>query len=164
MRALVQRVSRACVRFPEGVRAGPADTNADEAEPALEPRTIGRGVVVLLGIGSGDDEETAHALAQKCAYLRIFSNEAGRFDHSLLDIGGDALVVSQFTLYGDCRKGRRPDFTAAMPPEDAEPLYRAFVTALGRFGIPVQTGEFGARMEVELVNDGPVTLWLSLPS
>ena len=142
MRALIQRVNRACARVSGSERA------------------IGRGAVILLAVGAGDDEAAARRLAGKCASLRIFPNEQGKFDLSLLDVGGEALVVSQFTLYGDCRRGRRPDFTQAMAPERAEPLYRAFVEALRSAGIAVKTGEFGAKMEVELVNDGPVTLWL----
>ena len=146
MRALIQRVSRASVRFPESA--------------AARERSIGRGVLVLLGCGSGDDAGAAEALARKCAGLRIFPDDAGRFARSLTDVGGSALIVSQFTLYADCGKGRRPDFLAALPAQSAEPLYRRFTEAFAAEGVPVQTGEFGARMEVELVNDGPVTLWL----
>lgn len=146
MRALVQRVSRASVRFPE--RAG---------EPE---RKIERGFLVLLGCGQGDAPQTAAALARKCAGLRVFPDEAGRFSKSLADIGGSALVVSQFTLYADCSRGRRPDFLGALAPDQAEPLYRRFAEAFAAEGIGVKTGEFGAKMEVELVNDGPVTLWL----
>lgn len=146
MRALIQRVSRAAVRFPEA--------------PALAARAIGKGLVILLGVGGSDDAAAAGRLAEKCAVLRVFPNEDGKFDRSVLDVGGSALVVSQFTLYGDCRKGRRPDFTAAMAPDKAEPVYRSFVEALRSRGLPVETGEFGAKMEVELANDGPVTLWV----
>ena len=148
MRALVQRVSRASVRVrqPDG---------------KVSDRKIGRGLVILVGVGPNDDAAGADKLADKCANLRIFSNEDGKFDHSLLDVRGEALIVSQFTLYGDCRKGRRPDFTGAMPPAKAVPVYEAFVAAIGKMGIPVQTGEFGAHMDVELVNEGPVTLWLN---
>lgn len=142
MRALIQRVRRACVRF-DGVERG-----------------VGRGVLVLLGVGAADDGGTAAHLAEKCAALRIFPDPAGKFGRSLLDVRGEALVVSQFTLYGDCRRGRRPDFTAARRPEEAEPLYRLFAESLAALGVPTKTGEFGASMEVELVNDGPVTLWL----
>lgn len=143
MRLCLQRVRRAEVRGD-----------------GFSSRAIGRGVVALVGVGPGDDEAAARRMAEKTAALRIFPNEEGRFDRSLRDVGGEALVVSQFTLYGDCRKGRRPDFTGAMPPERAEPLYRAYAEELKRLGVPVSTGEFGAKMEVELINDGPVTLWL----
>lgn len=146
MRALIQRVSRACVRFPE--------------LPGVAERAIGRGFVILLGCGSGDDASAAESLARKCAGLRIFSDEEGRFSRSLSDVQGSALIVSQFTLYADCRKGRRPDFLTALPAEKAEPLYRSFVDAFAAQGTPARTGEFGATMELELVNDGPVTIWL----
>jgi D-tyrosyl-tRNA(Tyr) deacylase len=126
--------------------------------PGGERRPIGRGLVVLLGVGPGDDEAEASRLAAKIAHLRVFPDERGRFDRSLLEIGGEALVVSQFTLFGDCRKGRRPDFTSAAKPETAEPLYRAFAGALAGLGVPTRTGEFGADMRVELVNEGPVTI------
>ena len=122
---------------------------------------IGRGLCVLLGVARGDDGEAAARLAGKVARLRVFENEEGRFDRSLLDTGGEALVVSQFTLLGDAHaKGNRPSFTEAAPPEEAEPLYEAFCAALRELGVPVATGEFGARMAVELVNDGPVTILL----
>lgn len=146
MRALIQRVSRASVRFPE--------------LPQTVERSIGRGFVILLGCGARDEASVADQLAQKCAGLRLFPDEAGRFSKALADVRGSALVVSQFTLYADCRKGRRPDFLEALPAGQAEPLYRRFVQSLASAGVPVQTGEFGARMEVELVNEGPVTLWL----
>lgn len=116
--------------------------------------------MVLLGVGEGDTEADAAALAVKAANLRIFSNDAGKFDHSLLDVKGEALVVSQFTLYGDAAKGRRPDFTAAAKPPEAERLYLYFVGQLAAEGVPVKTGIFGADMEVEIINDGPVTIWL----
>ena len=122
---------------------------------------IGQGLLVLLGIGRGDGEKGAERLAGKVARLRVFEDDAGRFDRSLLDIGGAALVVSQFTLLADTAKGNRPSFTAAAPPEEAEPLYESFCTALRELGVPVETGVFGARMEVELVNDGPVTIVLN---
>ena len=118
---------------------------------------IGSGVVVLLGIADGDDDAAARRLAAKVARLRIFENDAGRFDRSLLDISGAALVVSQFTLLADTGKGNRPSFTAAAPPESAEPVYESFCAALRDLGVTVETGVFGARMQVELVNDGPVT-------
>lgn len=121
---------------------------------------IGRGLVVLLGVAAGDGPEDAARLARKTAELRIFADAAGRFDLSLLDISGQALVVSQFTLLADTRKGRRPSFTRAAPPEEAEPLVDAFCAALREVGVEVQTGRFGARMLVEIHNDGPVTIVL----
>jgi len=121
---------------------------------------IGRGLVVLLGVAAGDGPEDAAKLARKTAELRIFADAAGRFDLSLLDISGQALVVSQFTLLADTRKGRRPSFTRAAPPEEAEPLVDAFCAALREVGVEVQTGRFGARMLVEIHNDGPVTIVL----
>ncbi len=121
---------------------------------------IGRGLVVLLGVAAGDGPEDAARLARKTAELRIFADAAGRFDLSLLDISGQALVVSQFTLLADTRKGRRPSFTRAAPPEEAEPLVDAFRAALREAGVEVQTGRFGARMLVEIHNDGPVTIVL----
>ena len=143
MRAVVQRVSAAAVRV-DGVVRG----------------EIGAGLLVLLGVASGDGGAEAERLAGKVARLRIFENEDGRFDRSLLDTGGAALVVSQFTLLGDTAKGNRPSFTGAAPPEAAEPLYERFCEVLRELGVRVETGVFGARMEVELVNDGPVTLVL----
>ena len=143
MKAVVQRVSEARVRVGERL-AG----------------EIGSGLCVLLGVARGDEQADAERLAGKVARLRIFENDDGRFDRSLLEIGGEALVVSQFTLLGDVSKGQRPSFTAAAPPEEAEPLYEAFCAALCELGVEVQTGEFGARMAVELVNDGPVTILL----
>jgi D-tyrosyl-tRNA(Tyr) deacylase len=143
MRAVVQRVSRASVRVA-GAPTG----------------EIGAGLLVLLGVAEGDGEEDARRLAGKVARLRVFEDDAGRFDRSLLHTGGAALVVSQFTLLGDTAKGNRPSFTAAAAPEQAEPLYESFCAALRALGAPVATGVFGARMEVELVNDGPVTIVL----
>jgi D-tyrosyl-tRNA(Tyr) deacylase len=143
MKAVVQRVSAARVRVGERV-AG----------------EIGRGLCVLLGVARGDEQADAERLAGKIARLRIFENEDGRFDRSLLDTGGEALVVSQFTLLGDTAKGNRPSFTEAADPDEAEPLYEAFCAALRELGVTVATGEFGARMAVELVNDGPVTILL----
>ena len=119
---------------------------------------IGRGLLVLLGAEHDDTSDNATRLAAKIARLRIFPDAAGRFDRSLLDVGGDALVVSQFTLLADTRKGNRPSFTAAAKPEVAEPLIESFCDALRELGLHVETGVFGARMEVELVNDGPVTI------
>jgi D-aminoacyl-tRNA deacylase len=143
MKAVVQRVSRAHVRVGEEV-AG----------------EIGTGLCILLGVARGDDAPAAERLAEKTARLRIFENEEGRFDRSLLDIGGEALVVSQFTLIADTAKGNRPSFGGAAPPEEAEPLYEAFCAALRDLGVPVATGVFGAGMAVELENDGPVTIVL----
>ena len=122
--------------------------------------TIGPGLLVLLGIAAGDDAAAAEQLAGKVARLRIFQDEEGKFARSLLDTGGEALVVSQFTLIADTSRGNRPSFTAAARPEDAEPVYERFAAALGELGVPTQTGVFGARMAVELVNDGPVTVIL----
>ena len=144
MRALVQRTTRASVTIDGSVRA-----------------TIGRGLVILLGVTHDDDRARTTRLARRVANLRIFPNADGRFDRSLLDVAGAALVVSQFTLYGDSTGGNRPSMSAAAPPEHAEPLYEAFVEALRGTGVGhVETGVFGASMAVELVNDGPVTLLL----
>ena len=145
MRAVVQRVREASVSV--------------DGEPVSRS---GVGVLVLLGVARGDTDEAANRLAAKVSALRIFENDAGRFDRSLLDIGGAALVVSQFTLIADSRrqKGTRPDFSKAAPREIAEPLYERFCEALRSTGVPVETGVFGARMEVSLVNDGPVTIVL----
>lgn len=119
-------------------------------------------MLVLLGVAAGDDAAGAERLAGKVARLRIFEDERGRFDRSLLDIGGEALVVSQFTLIANTAKGNRPSFSGAGPPEHAEPLVTRFAAALQAAGIAVETGRFGARMSVELVNDGPVTIVLDL--
>jgi D-tyrosyl-tRNA(Tyr) deacylase len=143
MRAVCQRVARAEVRV-EGKSVG----------------SIERGLCVLLGVARSDGEADAERLAGKVARLRIFEDEAGRFDRSLLDAGGEALVVSQFTLIADTAKGNRPSFGEAAPPEQAEPLYERFCAELRALGVPVETGIFGARMAVELVNDGPVTIVL----
>ena len=121
---------------------------------------IGPGLCVLLGVGREDDEAAAERLAGRVARLRIFENDEGRFDRSVLDASGAALVVSQFTLIADTAKGNRPSFSQAAPPELAEPLYERFCAALREVGVPVATGVFGARMRVELVNDGPVTILL----
>lgn len=141
MRALVQRVTRADVSVA-GETVG----------------EIGAGLLVLVGVTHGDEDPTATKLAGKVAHLRVFADEQGAMNRSLVDTGGAALVVSQFTLYGDTRKGRRPSWVDAAPPEQAEPLVEAFVTALGDLGVPVATGRFRADMAVTLVNDGPVTL------
>jgi D-tyrosyl-tRNA(Tyr) deacylase len=121
---------------------------------------IGAGLCVLLGVAQDDEQAAAERLAAKVARLRVFENEDGKFDRSVLDVGGAALVVSQFTLIADTAKGNRPSFSAAARPERAEPLYDAFCAALGREGLEVARGRFGARMAVEIANDGPVTLVL----
>jgi D-aminoacyl-tRNA deacylase len=141
LRAVVQRVSRA------------------RSTPGGE---IGAGLCVLLGVAEDDSHEEAERLAGKVARLRIFQNDEGKFDRSLLDIGGEALVVSQFTLIADTAKGNRPSFSGAARPEVAEPLYEAFCEALAAEGVGVARGVFGARMRVELVNDGPVTIILDV--
>jgi D-tyrosyl-tRNA(Tyr) deacylase len=125
-----------------------------------EAAAIGAGVLVLLGIAAGDREDAAERLAGKVARLRIFENEEGKFDRSLLDTTGAALVVSQFTLIADTAKGNRPSFTGAALPDDAEPLYERFCAELRDLGVAVAQGVFGARMDVELLNDGPVTIVL----
>ena len=121
---------------------------------------IGPGLLVLLGVAEGDGEEDARRLAAKVARLRVFEDDTGRFDRSLLDTGGSALVVSQFTLFADAAKGNRPSFAAAAAPARAEPVYESFCAELRELGVAVETGVFGARMEVELVNEGPVTITL----
>jgi len=143
MRVVIQRVKRASVRVENQV-AGEIDA----------------GLLVLVGVAERDGEEQADRLAGKVARLRIFENDDGRFDRSLLDIGGAVLAVSQFTLIADTDKGNRPSFAGAAEPEAAERLYERFCTSLRDLGLPVRTGVFGARMEVELVNDGPVTIVL----
>ncbi len=143
MRAVIQRVSQASVEVG-GQIVG----------------EIGAGLLVLLGVGQGDTAEEARMLAEKTAALRIFSDDEGRFNRSLLDVGGGALVVSQFTLYADTRRGRRPSFTDAAPPELAAPLVEDFAAALRALGLTVATGVFGASMRVALVNEGPVTIIL----
>lgn len=143
MRAVVQRVKKASVSV-EGEVLG----------------SIGPGLAILLGVKEGDGEEEAKWMAQKIANLRIFADREGKFNFSALDVGDEALVVSQFTLYGDTSKGRRPSFTQAAPPEVAEPLVGKFVQFLQRTGLRVETGRFGAEMLVEIHNDGPVTIIL----
>ena len=123
---------------------------------------VGPGLCVLLGVARGDGHEAAGRLAEKVARLRIFPDESGRFDRSLLDTGGAALVVSQFTLIADAAKGNRPSFADAAPPDEAEPLYERFCEELAALGVPVDRGVFAAKMAVELVNDGPVTIVLDL--
>ena len=122
---------------------------------------IGPGLCVLLGVAREDDEAAAERLAGRVALLRIFENDEGKFDRSVLDVGGAVLVVSQFTLIADTAKGNRPSFSEAAPPELAEPLYERFCSALSELGVTVETGVFGARMLVELANDGPVTILLN---
>jgi D-tyrosyl-tRNA(Tyr) deacylase len=143
MRVLLQRVREASVTV-EGEVVG----------------AIGQGFVALVGVGHADGEEQAAWLAKKVAGLRVFEDEEGKFNRSLLDVGGAALVVSQFTLYADSRKGRRPSFTDAAPPAVAEPLVARFADLLRAEGVPVEMGVFGAMMLVEIHNDGPVTIWL----
>jgi len=143
MRAVIQRVRSASVSV-DGELVG----------------SIGKGFVVLLGVGMNDTERDAAWLAEKTANLRVFEDAEGKMNLSLLDIGGEALVVSQFTLYGDTRKGRRPSFTEAAPPDKADDLYQRYAEALGKCGVNVQTGQFRARMLVTIENDGPVTLLL----
>ncbi len=143
MRALLQRVSHASVTV-EGNVVG----------------EIGQGLLVLLGVGQGDGEAQVKTLADKIVYLRIFGDEEGKMNRSLLDIGGAVLVVSQFTLYADMRRGRRPSFTNAAPPSIAEPLVERFKSAIAAYGLTVADGIFGAMMQVELCNDGPVTIWM----
>lgn len=143
MRAVVQRVTESSVAV-EGEIVG----------------AIGPGMVILLGVGEGDTDRDVEYLAEKIANLRIFEDEQGKMNLSLLDIGGEALVVSQFTLYGDCRKGRRPNFSEAAPPAKGEEYYNKFVEALRARGVKVATGIFRAYMTVKIINDGPVTLLL----
>lgn len=126
---------------------------------------IGRGLNLLVGIADTDTEAELQWMAQKCLEVRVFPDpESGRFNQSVLDVGGELLVVSQFTLYGDCRKGRRPSFDRAAPPSHAEALYEQFVEKLRQSGLRVQTGQFGAMMQVSIENDGPVTLLLERES
>jgi D-tyrosyl-tRNA(Tyr) deacylase len=141
MRAVLQRVS--------------------EASVSIDSTTVGKinqGLVILLGIKNGDTEADVKYLADKCLNLRIFSDENGKFNLSALDIKGEILVISQFTIYGDTRKGRRPSFVNAAPPEVSEPLYQKFIEEMGKSGLKVKCGEFGAMMLVKIYNDGPVTV------
>ncbi len=146
MRILVQRVSSARVSVA-GETAGAID----------------RGLVLLVGVHAEDDGDDARFCAEKCANLRVFPDEQGRMNRSLLETGGAVLAISQFTLYGDCRRGRRPSFVEAARPEHAEPLYERFVELLEGLGIPVAHGVFGAHMAVEIHNDGPVTVIVESP-
>ncbi len=148
MRAVVQRVSSASVSWV-----------GETGEPSKN--AIGAGLLILLGVGPDDTLETGERLARKIANLRIFEDQRGRFDRTLLDLGGEALVVSQFTLFADARRGRRPSFIGAAAPAHAEPLCDAFAASLRAAGLTVGSGRFGAHMEVELINDGPVTVVLS---
>ena len=141
MRALIQRVARASVEI-DGEKVG----------------AIGTGILVLLGVRNGDTRREADFLVDKCLNLRIFEDDEGKMNRSVLEEGGELLVVSQFTLYGDCRKGRRPGYTDAAPPPVSEPLYEYFVQQARLRGVHTETGRFGADMAVSLVNDGPVTL------
>lgn len=147
MRAVVQCVSKASVSVEGG-----------------EPRCIGRGYVVLLGVGQGDTEAEAERLWEKVRKMRVFENEAGKTNLALADVGGEVLVVSQFTLYANCRRGNRPSFTDAAPPDEAQRLYERFVELVRRDVPVVQTGEFGAMMDVALVNHGPFTICLDTDS
>jgi len=143
MKAVIQRVERAAVRIDN-----------------REVGAVGRGILLLLGIHSTDGERELQWLAEKSLNLRIFEDEKKKMNLSLKDIAGEMLIVSQFTLYGDCRKGRRPGFSAAAMPSHAEPLYERFIEEIRRAGISTACGVFGANMKVELINDGPVTLLL----
>jgi D-tyrosyl-tRNA(Tyr) deacylase len=143
MRALLQRVSRASVTVDEQLVG-----------------QIGRGLLVLLGIGEGDSEAQVKTLVDKIVYLRIFADDEGKMNRSLLNIGGEVLLVSQFTLYADLRRGRRPSFTSAAPPAIAEPLFEHFKHALASYGLTIASGIFGASMQIDLRNEGPVTIWL----
>lgn len=147
MRAVIQRVSRADVKVEDKVVG-----------------SIEAGLLVYLGIHQNDGPELLPALADKIVNLRIFPNEEGRFDRSVLDIGGSLLIISQFTLYGDCRKGRRPNFQDAAPPEKARALYEQFLECAAGKGIRVAAGVFQAHMDVSSVNDGPVTIIMDLPN
>lgn len=146
MRALLQRVSRASVRV------------GDE-----EIARIGTGLLILLGVAATDPDDTAGRLAERCAGLRIFEDDAGRMNRSVIDVAGEALVVSQFTLVADVSRGRRPGFDPAAPPAAAEAAYARFCAALEGAGVPVRRGRFGAAMRVELVNEGPATFLLEAP-
>lgn len=143
MRLLLQRVKAGKVNVDDHVVA-----------------SIGKGLVIFIGVGQGDGEDQVRFLAEKSAQLRIFEDEAGKFNHSLLDVKGEALVVSQFTLYGDTRKGRRPSFSEAARPEIAAPLVEKFCECLRLQGVTAKSGIFAAHMLVEIENDGPVTIWL----
>jgi D-tyrosyl-tRNA(Tyr) deacylase len=147
MRILIQKVTRAEVRVDQKVVG-----------------SVGSGIVVLIGVAGSDTRKDADYLAEKLIHLRIFCDAAGKMNLSAMDVGGGLLLISQFTLYGDCRKGRRPGFDAAAPPERARDLYGYFVERVRLSGLPVATGVFQAHMEVELVNDGPVTFMIESPN
>ncbi len=143
MRVVLQRVKKCRVTVSEKISG-----------------EIGEGILTFLGVGPEDSDEDVRYLAEKTVHLRIFPDDAGKMNRSLLDTGGKMLIVSQFTLFGDCRKGRRPSFTGAAPPEKAKMLYHAFVEEIEKLGVTTSTGTFGAMMDVDSVNDGPVTLLL----
>ena len=146
MKVLLQRVRRAQVLVDSEVKG-----------------SIGLGLVLLVGFGHGDDDKALRFCAEKCANLRIFADETGKMNRSVRDVKGSVLAISQFTLYGDCRKGRRPSFVQAAPPEQAGLLYERFISLLQELGLEVARGVFGAHMSVEIINDGPVTLLLESP-
>lgn len=143
MRALIQRVKRASVTINSQITG-----------------KINEGLLIFLGVGEDDTEKQVQYLVEKCTGLRIFTDEQDKMNLSVKDINGEILVVSQFTLYGDCKKGKRPSFVRAARPETAIPLYESFIAHCKNTGLNVQTGEFGADMQIELINDGPVTIWL----
>lgn len=155
MKACIQRVCRAEVTVLE--------TNQETNQPVGSPKIVGQigpGLVVLLGVAEGDTEAEAEKLAQKTVDLRIFEDNEGKMNRSLLESGGQMLIISQFTLLADCRKGRRPSFTAAARPDEADRLYQIFTREVEKRGVPTASGQFQAHMQVELVNDGPVTICL----
>ena len=143
MRALIQRVKRASVTINSQITG-----------------KINEGLLIFLGVGEDDTEKQVQYLVEKCTGLRIFTDEQDKMNLSVKDINGEILVVSQFTLYGDCKKGKRPSFVRAARPETAIPLYESFIAHCKNTGLNIQTGEFGADMQIELINDGPVTIWL----
>lgn len=146
MRAVIQRVSKATVTIDD-----------------VEVSRISKGMLVLIAASRGDGKSEIQWMAEKICGLRIFADDQGKMNLSVSDIGGSILVVSQFTLYGDCRKGKRPSYTNSAPPDEAKETYREFLAEIGKKGVPVKAGVFGAMMEVELTNDGPVTLILDSP-
>ena len=143
MRVCIQRVSRGVVRVDNKIFG-----------------QIAGGMVILLGVATEDTAADIQWMTQKILNLRFFSDEAGQMNRSIMDIGGEILIVSQFTLFGDCRKGRRPSFVQAAPPEKADEIYQTFIRRIQAAGVTIATGKFGADMQLELVNDGPVTLWI----
>jgi len=173
VRAVVQRVTAAAVSLDPAAAAGGAGGEAARAagaaqggvgettgDDAASPRRIGRGLVVLVGVGRDDDEDDARVLADKVVNLRIFEDDEGKMNRSLLEVGGSLLAVSQFTLYGDARRGRRPSFIGAAEPDRARRLFDRFVDEVWKLGVPVKTGWFQEHMHVEIHNDGPVTILL----